>query len=192
MRTLLAVTAALLATACSAGSDSQPSPASPQASPAPDAAASAPHGRWQITVASESAYYPGGANQQELTIRIVCDDGCVGTIETESGVIRTVRWDGERLRVALPAHETGAAKCFDAQQSPGPGISTMTVDRSGELVLEGSEPDAAGMPTRLVGRYDEEVTIDEQSADCGFPDEFLGTWAWDLTSLDSSPLEDAA
>ena len=115
VRTVLAVMAALLATACSAGTDSQPSPASPQASPSPDLAASAPHGRWQITVASGSAYYPGGANQQEMTIRIVCDDECVGTIETESGVIRTVRWDGERLRVALPAHETGAAKCFDAQ-----------------------------------------------------------------------------
>ena len=184
--------AALLATACSAGTDSRPPPASPQASPSPDLAASAPHGRWGITVASGSPYYPGGSSQQELTIRIVCDAECVGTIETESGVIRTVRWDGERLRVALPAHETGAAKCFDAHQSPGPGTSTMTVDRSGELVLEGSDPDAGGMPTRLVGRYDEEVTIDEQSADCGFPEEFVGTWEWDLTSLDSSPREDAA
>jgi hypothetical protein len=96
------------------------------------------------------------------------------------------------LRILLPAHETGAAKCFDAQQSPGPGTSTMTVDRSGELVLEGWEPDAAGMPTRLVGRYDEDVTIDEQSADCGFPHEFAGTWEWDLTSLDSSPIQDTA
>ena len=58
--------------------------------------------------------------------------------------------------------------------------------------LEGSGPDAGGMPTRLVGRYDEEVTIDEQSADCGFPEKFVGTWEWDLTSLDSSPREDAA
>jgi hypothetical protein len=192
VRTVLAVMAALLVISCSAGSDSQPSPVSPQASPSPDLAASAPHGRWQITVASGSQFYPGGANQQELTIRIVCDNECVGTIETESGVIRTVRWDGERLRVALPAHETGAAKCFDARQSPGPGTSTMTVDRSGELVLEGSEPDAAGMPTRLAGRYDEEVTIDEQSAECGFPEEFVGTWEWDLTSLDSSPHAEGA
>ena len=187
------MTAVLLSSACSAGTDSEPLPASPQASSsAPDLADSAPQGRWQVTVASPSAYYPGGSSQQELTIRMVCEAECVGTIETDGGVIRTVRWDGERLRVVLPEHETGTAKCFDARQSPGPGTSTMTVDRSGELVLEGSEPDAAGMPTRLAGRYDEKVTIDEQSADCGFPDEFAGTWEWDLRSLDSSPDQDTA
>lgn len=196
---VLAGAVVLLATACSSGADSEPAPASPQASPAPststssaDPAATAPQGRWRVRVASRSPYYPGGSSQQQLMIRLVCDEECVGTIETETGVIRTVHWDGRRLTVLLPGHETGAARCFDAGGAPVPGTSTMTVDRSGELVLDASEPDAEGRPTRLEGSYDEDVTVDRQSADCGFPDSFTGTWRWDLESLESRAAEGTA
>ncbi len=189
---LLAVLVVVVATACSSGTDSEPPAGSPQAAPSPGVADTAPQGRWRVRVSSDSPYYPGGSSSQELTIRIVCDEECVGTIETESGVIRTVHWDGARLLVTLPAHESGAAHCFDVQGSPGPGSSTMTVDRSGELVLEGSDPDEDGRPTHLAGSYEEDVTVDEQSDDCGFPDTFAGTWSWDLTSLDSTSAQGEA
>jgi hypothetical protein len=192
MRLLCAVAALLLTAACSSNDESEPVPASPQAAPSAGVADPTPQGRWRIVVSSDSPYYPGGSSSQELTLRLVCEEDCVGTLETASGVIRTVHWDGTSLRVELPTHESGAAKCFDGRGSPGPGTSTMTVDRSGELVLAGSDPDADGRPTHLAGSYDEDVTVDEQSDDCGFPTTFGGTWSWDLTALDSEPAEGTA
>jgi hypothetical protein len=190
VRTAFALVAVLVVAGCSSADDSEPPPSTPQASPSPTStvADSAPQGRWRIVVSSDSPYYPGGRSTQELTFRILCPDECVGTLETEAGTIRTVHWDGRRLLVELPAEESGAAHCFDAQQEPVPGSATMTVRRTHEFVLAASDPDEEGRPTHLLGSYDEDIGIEEQSQDCGFPRTFTGTWSWDLTALDSTPV----
>ena len=169
--------------------DSEPPPSSPQVPPSPTPAAgdTAPQGRWRIVVSSDSAYYPGGSSTQDVTFRLLCEDECVGTLETDGGTIRTVHWDGGELRVELPGEETGSARCFDDDQQPVPGSATMTVRRTHDFVLTASEPDESGRPTVLGGAYDEEIAIDEQSRDCGFPTTFTGRWSWSLHSLDSSP-----
>ncbi len=194
MRALLAVAALLLVAACSAGTDSEPGPASPQPSafpsqsPSATAADTAPQGDWRIAVSSDSPYYPGGQSVQGVTFRFVCEPECVGTLETEGGIIRTVHWDGEEMRVELPEEESGDARCFGADQQPVPGSATMTVRRTHDFLLAGSDPDEAGRPTRLEGGYDEDIAVDEQSRACGFPDSFTGRWSWKLVSVGSSPV----
>jgi hypothetical protein len=138
-----------------------------------------------VTVSSDSAYYPREVSSQQVSIRIVCADECVGTLETETGIVRVVRWDGRRLQVRLPTEETGAARCFDADGTLVPGTATMNVRRAQELALQGSEP-AGGMPTRLSGSYDESVVVQQESRACGFPRRFGGTWRWELRSLDAT------
>ncbi|MDT7570504.1 MAG: hypothetical protein QOE05_678 [Actinomycetota bacterium] len=194
VRWLAATGVVLLVAACSTDADSEPPPTSAQASPSPSEAAAdtAPQGRWRVVVSSDSPYYPGGPSRQDVTFRIVCDDECVGTLETEGGTIRTVHWDGDELMVELPEEETGAARCFGADQEPGPGSATMTVRRTDEFVLDASEPDEEGRPTRLEGSYDEDIGIGEQSRECGFPHSFTGRWSWSLRSLDSTPVEGEA
>jgi hypothetical protein len=192
VRTWPAIVILLLAsTACTSGADSEPARTSPQPSPSPEApgpsdlAASAPQGRWRIVVSSDSAYYPGGTSTQDLMFRLVCEEECIGTLQTEGGTLRTVRWDGQRLLVQLPEEETGDALCFDGDQQPVPGSATMTVRRAHEFALESSDRDEEGRPTRLQGGYDETIGIDHQSTRCGFPETFTGRWSWSLRSLES-------
>ena len=189
MRSCIAVAALLLVAACSSDAESEPPPTSPQVPPSPSSAVAdtAPQGEWRVAVWSESPYYPGGQSVQGVTFRIVCQAECVGTLETQSGVIRTVHWDGDELVVELPEEESGDARCFDDEQEPVTGSATMTVRRTHDFVLTASDPDEAGRPTRLEGSYDEDIAIDEQSPDCGFPDSFTGRWSWMLISVGSSP-----
>ncbi len=118
---------------------------------------------------SDSPYYPGGQSEQGVTFRIVCEAECVGTLETEGGIIRTVHWDGDELRVELPDEESGDARCFDADQQPVPGSATMTVRRTHDFVLAASEPDEDGRPTRLEGRTTRTSPSTSSHRDCGFP-----------------------
>lgn len=196
MRKGLAVVAgAVLATAgCSSSSEPEPTGASAQAPPSPGARAaadSAPQGQWKVRVSSDSAYYPREVSTQTVTIRILCADDCIGTLETETGVIRAVRWDGQTLSVRLPAEETGPARCFDADGALVAGSATMSVRRSEELPLTGSEP-AQGMPPRLTGGYAEHVRVEDQTRGCGFPPRFTGRWTWELRSIDAMSDEGAA
>ena len=100
MRSCIAVTAAAARGRCSSDADSEPSPTSPQASPSPSSAAAdtAPQGAWRIAVWLGLAVLPRRRESvQGVTFRIVCEAECVGTLETEGGVIRTVHWDGDEL-----------------------------------------------------------------------------------------------
>lgn len=203
MRTVVAAFAvvAFATASCSSSSEPEPGNASAQAPPSPsptpgstaspDPADSVPQGQWKVRVSSDSSYYPREVSTQTVMIRIVCAAECVGTLQTETGVIRAVRWDGQTLDVRLPTEETGVARCIAAGGGLVDGTATMTVRRSQELPLTGSEP-AQGMPTRLSGSYSERVQIDEQSRSCGFPARFTGRWSWELRSLDAVPDEGAA
>ena len=160
----------LLVAGCSSDADSEPPPTSPQVSPSPSSAAgdTAPQGAWRIAVSSDSPYYPGGQSVQGVTFRIVCEDECVGTLETEGGVIRTVHWDGDELRWSCPARSPGRA-VLRRRSEPVPGSATMTVRRTHDFVLAASEPDEDGRPTRFEGSYDEDIAIDEQSRGLRLP-----------------------
>ena len=65
---------------------------------------------------------PAARRPRSSPFRIVCDEECVGTLETEGGLIRTVRWDGDRLLVELPEEETGVGAVLRRGPAAGAGL----------------------------------------------------------------------